>query len=175
MKKLILIAAILSSVLTAEAFAQKTKLASGKNVSIRILNDISSKTNKQTQQEAVAIVERDVMDASGEYVLISRGTPVQLSTTVVKAKGVGKPGAIKINCLSTTAVDGQHIALLGGLSIQGNDKQGLALGLGLGLGLTILFPVGFACLAIPGENVEIPSNTIIQNVIVNDTYQIATE
>ncbi len=176
MKRLFLIVAIiLLSAANTESVAQKVKLNNGKSVSIRITNDVYSKANKKTKQNAMAIVDRDVTDISGDKVLIRRGTPVQLSTTVVRAKGVGKAGAIKIDCMSTTAVDGQVVSLLGGLNLQGDDRKGAALGCGLGLGLTILFPVGFFFLCIQGENVEVPANTIIQNVVVNDNYMIATE
>lgn len=176
MKRLILTAAIvLLSAAGVETFAQKVKLNSGKPVSVRITNDIYSKAGNKIRQEAMAIVDRDVTDISGEKVLIRRGTPVQLSTKVVKAKGVGKAGAIKIDCISTTAVDGQPVSLLGGLNLQGDDRKGVALGCGLGLGLTILCPVGFFFLCIQGENVEVPANTMIQNVVVNDNYMVAAE
>ena len=166
---------ILLSAASIETFAQKVKLNSGKTVNVRITNDIRSKTDKRTKQDAIAIVDRDVTDISGEKVFIRRGTPVQLSTTVVKAKGIGKAGSIKIDCISTTSVDGQVISLLGGMNVQGDDRKGAALGCGLGLGLTILCPVGLFFLCIQGENVEVPANTMIQNVGVNDNYMIAAE
>ena len=161
--------------ISAESYAQKVKLNNGKAVSIRITNDVSSKTNKRTIQEPMAIVDRDVMDASGDIVLISRGTPVQLSSTIVKSKGMGKPGSIKIDCISTTAVDGTPISLFGGMNLQGDSRKGAALGCGLGLGLTVLCPFGFFFFCMHGENVEIPANTMIQNVVVNDNYMIRTE
>ena len=173
MKRLLLLAAAALTLAAHDAMAQKIKLNSGKPVSLRITNDISSKL--KINQEAMVIVDRDVTDASGEKVLIRRGTPVQVATTVRRARGVGKPGAIKIDCISTTAVDGQAVYLMGGLNEQGDDRKGVALGCGLGLGLTVLFPVGFFLLCIPGENVDIPANTIIQNVVVNDNYMIAAE
>ena len=175
MKKLFIIAAILFSSITTAAYAQKTKLVNGKAISIRITNEVSSKIKQNGSQDIYAIVDRDVVDNTGETVLIRRGTPVQLASSIVKAKGVGKPGSIKIDCISTTSVDGQYISLQGGLNIQGEDRKGAALGCGLGLGLTVLFPVGFAFLAIQGENVTIPTNTLIQNVVVNDTYMIQAE
>ena len=175
MKKLFLIAAIVLTAISVESYAQKVKLNNGKSISIRLTNDINSKTNKKTRQEPMAIVDRDVTDASGDIVLIRRGTPVQMSSTVVKAKGMGKPGSIKIDCISTTAVDGTPISLFGGMNLQGDDKRGAALGCGLGLGLTVLFPVGFFFFCMHGENVEIPANTMIQNVVVNDNYMINAE
>ena len=163
------------TVISADSYAQKVKLNNGKSVSIRITNDVSSKTNKRTIQEPMAIVDRDVTDASGDVVLIRRGTPVQLSSAIAKSKGMGKPGSIKINCVSTTAVDGTPISLFGGMNLQGDNRKGAALGCGLGLGLTVLFPVGFFFFCLQGENVEIPANTMIQNVVVNDNYMISAE
>ena len=131
---------------------------------------------EQAQSKTVtAIVERDVRDTNGETVLIRRGTPVEMSIVAKKAKGVGKGGMIDLTCISTTAVDGQSVVLLGGLNVQGDDNKGAALGCGLGLGLTFLFPFGFFFLCLKGENVEVPANTLIQNVVVNDNYIIKAE
>lgn len=171
MKKIICILASVC-VCAFAAEAQSVRINNGQSISIRTTTSISS---KQKNPNVTAIVERDVRDITGEKVLIRRGTPVQLAVTTQKAKGVGKEGFINISLLSTTAVDGQIISLLGGMNCEGNNRKGEALGCGLGLGLTVLCPVGLFFLCIKGEDVEIPANTIIQNVVINDNYFIRAE
>ena len=173
MKRLFFAALSALLLLAPNAYAQKIKLNSGTAVSVRIVDDLSSK--QKHNQAARAIVDRDVTDITGEKVIIRRGTPVQVGTAVRRAKGVGKPGSIKIDCISTLTVDGQTVPLMGGLSVQGDDRMGVALGCGLGLGLTILCPVGLFLLCIKGENVEIPANTVIYNVVVNNNCMVAAE
>ena len=118
-----------------------------------------------------AIVENDVKSKDGR-VLIKRGTPVQLQIDRQKARGVGKPGSVTVKCVSTNAVDGQSILLEGSVSGEGNDKKGLSSGLGVGLGLTFLPVVGFAFLAIKGEQAVIENNTIIPTVFVMNDYSV---
>ncbi len=169
MKKII---CILTIICTFTAEAQPIKINNGQSISIRTTKSVSSRTKNP---DVTAIVERDVKDISGEKILIRRGTPIELTVKTQKAKGVGKAGSIDISFLSTTAVDGQKISLLGGINSEGKNREGAALGCGLGLGLTILCPVGFFFLCIKGENVEIPAHTIIQNVTINDNYLIRIE
>lgn len=61
------------------------------------------------------------------------------------------------------------------MNLQGDSNKGAALGCGLGLGLTLLPGVGFFFFCIQGENVEVPENTILQNIVVNDNYTIKAE
>ena len=162
------------SILSMEMYAQNFKLESGKPVIVRTTKSVMSKNNNNNAG-VTAIIERDVRDVTGEKVLIMRGTPVQIAANVTRAKGMGKAGAIDLACLSTTAVDGQTISLLGGLNLQGDSNKGAALGCGLGLGLTLLPGVGFFFFCIQGENVEVPADTILQNIVVNDNYTIKVE
>ncbi len=171
MKKIIFLVMI-ATLVSMEAIAQQSKLNSGQTVIVRTTTAVASKAKSTS---ITAIVDRDVRDASGEKVLIRRGTPVEMSIVAKKARGVGKGGMIDLTCISTTAVDGQNVALLGGLNVQGDDNKGAALGCGLGLGLTFLFPEGLFFLCLKGENVEVPANTLIQNVVVNDNYMIRAE
>lgn len=155
------------------AAAQTVKVTNGQPVNIRITTGVSSKSERISNISA--IIENNVYDSSHERVVVKRGTPVNLSSQIVKAKGLGKPGSIRIDCLSTTAVDGQTINLIGGINVEGDDNKGVAIGCGVGLGVTILCPIGFLFFLIKGENVEVPANTIIQNVVINDTYKIAVK
>lgn len=112
------------------------------------------------------------MNGNGD-VLIRRGTPIELDAQVVRAKGVGKPGSVFLRCLTTQAVDGQVINLQGSYEKTGESRKGTALGVGLGVGLTVCWPVLF-CLCIKGEQVVVPENTMIHNVVVNGNYSIHT-
>lgn len=163
-KKLAIIMAL--SVLNLSVFAS-TPLSRGTTLSVRITSQISSKS-KGTH---TAFVENDVKSKDGA-VLIKRGTPVELQIEKKKAKGCGRAGYVQVKCISTSAVDGQNIILEGSTDAEGDDKKGLAIGLGVGLGLTFLPFVGFAFLAIKGNQAVIPSNTLIPNVFVMNDYEI---
>lgn len=144
-----------------------TPLTRGTSLAVRITSPISSKQ----QGSPSAIVEYDVKSEDGK-VLIKRGTLVELQVDRKKAKGCGKAGYVAVNCLSTTTVDGQVVSLNGSTSDEGDDKTGLAVGLGVGLGLTFLPIVGFAFLAIKGEQASIQPNTIISNVFITNDYTV---
>lgn len=144
-------------------------LERGTVLTVRITSPISSKSDGNAPS---ALVENDVKDKNG-VVLIKRGTPVQLQVERKKAKGVGKGGYVIAKCVSTTAVDGQTITLEGSVDSEGDNKKGLAIGLGVGLGLTLLPFVGFAFLAIKGEQATIANNTLIPSVFVMNDYNVA--
>lgn len=95
------------------------------------------------------------------------------SSTVKKAKGVGKAAEVKLQCISTQAIDGQEISLQGSFISEGENRKGVALGLGIGLGL-FFWPAIF-CLCIKGEKVNLSSDIMISNVVVNDDYIISTQ
>lgn len=145
-------------------------LRRGTVLSVRI---VSSITSKNGGVDPSAIVENDVYGKNGELV-IRRGTPVVLQVDKKKAKGCGKPGYVNVKCVSTSAVDGQSITLEGAVSDEGDSKKGLALGLGFGLGLTFLPFVGFAFLAIRGEQGSIADNTVMPSVFVMNDYTVKT-
>lgn len=162
---------ILTLLIAGTVSAQNINLRSGEPLRIRLLSSISSDKNLQTTP--TAIVDSNVTDSEGN-ILISRGTNVELNLDTQHRKGLGKAGFIKLNCIKTTAVDGQTIFLMGGVAASGQDREGLAIGLGVGGGI-VVFPFGFFCLCIKGEDAYIPSNTIISNVVVDDNYSINVE
>lgn len=164
MKNILLTVAAL--LIVGVAWAESPNIINGDPVSVRIVNAMNSKT----QSMPSAIVDANITDAEGN-ILIKRGTPVQLSVEAQRARGVGKAGYLIIRCLSTTAVDGQTIFLAGGLSAYGNEREELAIGLGVGAGI-VVFPFGLFCLCIKGEEAHIPSNTILTNVVIDDSYTI---
>lgn len=168
MRKLFLALAALLCVSVVSA--QDVKLMSGQNIPVRLMSEINSK--HRNQATPYAIVDANIMDSKGENIVINRGTPVVMDIEIQRAKGVGKAGYVKINCLSTTSVDGQRINLLGSSFAQGDSRKGLAIGLGVSLGV-VVFPPLLALLCIKGENVVIPANTVLGNIVVNENYTIS--
>ena len=161
------IAIILAAMMINLSVFVSKPLDRGTTLSVRITSQITSKS----KGTPTAIVENDVKNRQGDL-LIKRGTPVLLQVDREKAKGCGKGGYLNIRCISTTAVDGQTVTLDGSLNDEGSDKKGLAIGLGVGLGLTFLPFVGFAFLALKGEQAKIEANTIVPNVYVTNDYNI---
>ena len=167
-KKIIACAmAVLMFNLTTFAAAPLTR---GTSFSVRFSSSVTS--NPKAETTPSAFVDHDVKNANGTIV-IKKGTPVELVVNKTKAKGCGKPGTLEIQCVSTTAVDGQRISLNGDIAKEGTNQKGLSIGLGVGLGVTFLPFVGFAFLAIKGHDAKIESNTIIPNVFVMNDYTIA--
>ena len=150
------------------ASAQDYNLISGHNIPVRLTTAVDS--GNRIHSTPAAIVDANIADTNGN-ILIRRGTPVVLGTETLSNRGLGKPGSIKIDCLTTTSVDGQTIYLQGGISAVGNDREGLAIGLGIGAGI-VVFPFGLFCLCIKGEDAYIPSNTMMTNIVVDDNYLI---
>lgn len=151
-------------------FAQN--LRNGQAVFVRLTNEI--KTKNKLQSDVTAIVDKDVVDPLTNKILISRGTTVEMSAIIKRAKGVGKPAELKLQCLSTQAIDGQRIMLQGSYAEKGDNRKGLALGLGIGLPILFVWPAIF-CLCIKGGHIEIPSDMTIDNVVVNDNYVVVTQ
>lgn len=162
---LTLIVALLS---IGAASAQNYNIISGQQVPVRLTSAVDS--DDRLQSTPTAIVDANITDAEG-HILIRRGTPITLSVETHRHRGIGKPGSIMMDCVTTTAVDGQVIYLQGGISAEGRDREGLAIGLGVGVGI-VAFPVGLFCLCIKGEDAYIPSNTMMTNVVIDDNYTI---
>ena len=143
-----------------------TPLTRGTMLNVKIGSTIDSK-HKST---SAAYVDTDVRNAQG-CVVIKRGTPVEIAVTRKKARGCGRAGEIMVRCLSTTAIDGQTIMLLGEMSEEGQQRKGLAIGLGVGLGL-FFWPL-ISLLAIKGKQAVVEADTTIPNVMVTNDYLIA--
>lgn len=169
MKKLCLIVAL--AMMAVGVNAQTFTLANGKSIPIRLTSTIHSDSKSKIPVQPTAIVDADIKDDSGQQILIRRGAPVEVAANIQRSKGVGKGAYVQLNFLTTTAVDGQVIRLLGKMEQEGKNRKGTALGVGLGVGLTFCWPALF-CLCINGDAVTIPENTLINNVVVNDIYQI---
>ena len=150
----------------------KSSLYNGKPIPVRLTAAVESKNRFSITP--TAIVDADILDNENNRILIRRGTPVIMDVQTQRAKGVGKPGYVKIDCLTTTAVDGQLIRLTGSHALEGKSRKGTALGVGLGVGIPFFWPCMF-CLCIKGENVAVPANTVFNNIVVNDRYLIEGE
>lgn len=163
MQKLLIIATALAT-LNLSVFAA-TPLRRGTTVNIRTSENIELKNGKN----ATGYVDMDVKNGDG-LVVIRQGTPVVLEVKGKKARGCGRAGRVEALCVSTTAVDGQMVSLMGSTSDEGKNKKGLAIGLGVGLGW-FAWPL-LSLLAIKGGQGVIEKGTLIQNVMVANDYQI---
>lgn len=163
MQKLLIIATALAT-LNLSIFAA-TPLRRGTTVNIRTSENIELKNGKN----ATGYVDMDVKNSDG-IVVIRQGTPVVLEVKGAKARGCGRAGRVEALCVSTTATDGQMVALTGSTSAEGKNKKGLAIGLGVGLGW-FAWPL-LSLLAIKGGQGVIEKGTLIQNVMVANDYQI---
>ena len=160
MQKLLIIATALAT-LNLSVFAA-TSLRRGTTVNIRTSENIEWKN-------ATGYVDMDVKNSDG-IVVIRQDTPVMLEVKGAKARGCGRAGRVEALCVSTTATDGQMVALTGSTSAEGKNKKGLAIGLGVGLGW-FAWPL-LSLLAIKGGQGVIEKGTLIQNVMVANDYQI---
>lgn len=142
-------------------------LKSGNQIIVTSMTDINSEINTQPN----FIIASDIKDPNGN-ILIAQGTEVITETTLIKRKGVGKPGEIQIKFISTKSVDGQTILLNGTKNEIGVSNKGKALGVGLGVGLgTFLLPM-LAFIAKKGEPAILKSGTIFSNITTIGEYQI---
>lgn len=159
-----IIALLLIGSLFTDSFA--VPLRRGTSVIVRLSTTANSNRNTPIRAEVASDVT-----VAGEAVIL-RGTPVELSVNKRKSKCVGTPGYLQIGCISTTAADGQTIALAGEIEMEGVNRQGTAIGLGVGLGLTFLPVGGFLFLCLKGQKAELPAGSTILGVTVMDNYDI---
>ncbi len=174
MKRFLIVIVAMVCAMTATAQQNTYLLESGRNIPIRLTSDLTSNTREIASITPSAIVDANIYAADGTTILIARGTPVDLDITIEKARGVGRPGILKVEPVSIRAVDGQTIYLMGGTIFEGEQRKGLAIGLGVGLGILVCPPCLF-CLCIKGEQAEVPANTMLRNIVVNSTYHIAAK
>lgn len=147
-------------------------LKSGTYVSIRILEELSTKKGaKNTQTSVQAIVDNDIWDKKGNL-FIERGTPVVVDVESTKPKGMGKEGIITLKPKYTTAIDGQKIQLQGSKTIAGENQRTEAIVFGCCFGLCILPIIGFAFFACPGEDAYVPTDFILTNIVVDGNYSV---
>ena len=125
------------------------------NVGIKITQKIRKDTKKAELESAVvgSVVMKDGKE------VIAAGTPVVLSIQSEKHRGLGKPGTINVQPVSTTDINGQIVVLNGPQkSDVGKDRHGAAVACGVIFGI-ITFPVGLLFLCIKGGKASIPAGT----------------
>lgn len=107
MKKIILVGLILCYSLIGGA-NDKVCLKEGTRISVKITNEMSSQhyTNPNT------IIASDVYDVDGDFILIKKGTLVEVQTKIQRASTFGDEGSIVFLPISTTAVDGREIVFM---------------------------------------------------------------
>ena len=151
-------------------------LESGTYVPIRIMETVSSKikSKKTAVVQPSAIVDSNIYTKDGKL-LIKRGTPVMVNAVCMKAKSMGKGGEITITPQSTTAIDGQTITLQGSKTLYGDDCRSEVVTIGCLLGLFVLPIIGFLGFLGTGDNVEVPSDYVLTNSVVNSDYYINME
>lgn len=150
----------------------QTLLESGTYIPIRITENVSSNVNKKnSNKQPSAIVDSNIYSNDGKL-LIKRGTPVIVNAVCKKAKGMGKEGEITLTPQSTKAIDGTEIILQGSKTFYGDNHRTDVIVCGCCFGLCILPIIGFAFFAMTGDNVEVPSDYILTNSVVNSDYYI---
>ena len=84
---------------------EKICLQEGTRISVKITTEMSS----QHYTNPTTIVASDVYDQDGEYIIIKKGTPVEIQTKIIKATLFGDEGTIELTPISTLAIDGREI------------------------------------------------------------------
>lgn len=167
MKRVLFSSFMLLLPLLASAQFERPNITRGTIINVRIPSELSSAANAQNNVSGV--VNEDLFGYDGS-VLIKGGAPVVLQITKKARRGVGRPGAVIIVPVSVLALDNKTILFSNsGPVYEGRSKRGAALGAGISCGL-LVFPPLFALLAIKGEDIKVPANTIIQASVANDYY-----
>lgn len=130
------------------------------NVSVPIVIQQEISSSDVINGSFPALVVANDVNYQGQ-VLISKGTLVNAQVTITPRKGIGKPGMIDIQVVSTLDVNGNLVALSGcNVHREGKSKQAESIGLAVGLGCCVALPF-FFFLCMKGEDVTIPAGTMI--------------
>lgn len=98
---LLIVAVIYSLSISAQ---DKVCLFEGTRISVVTTNEISSQRYKNPN----TVIAADVYDQDGEYILIKKGTTVEVQTQIQRASTYDE-GLIVLLPISTTAIDGRQI------------------------------------------------------------------
>ncbi|GJG86085.1 hypothetical protein tb265_12660 [Gemmatimonadetes bacterium T265] len=111
--------------------------------------DLSSKNAASGQRVGMKVDENVLV---GGQLVITKGTPVRAEVNEAKGSGMfGRAGKLTLRVLSTTAVDGQKVALTGSPQAAGKGRGATVAAVSL-----LVSPVG---VFIHGKNAEIASGT----------------
>jgi len=148
-------------------------IPAGTLLSIRFLNNLSSKENVSGETFNYQVVENIFIDNRLAISMNSEGTGE--ITSAKKATILARPGKLELNFKPITALDGTPIDLIMGEKAEEENKRlYIAVGAGI-LGLIILSnPIGLAVGAlIPGKDVKIDEGTEMFLEVKDDTTVIA--
>ena len=152
---------------------EEVVIPAGTLVSIRFLNNLSSKENVSGETFNYQVGENIFIDNRLAISMNSEGTGE--ITSAKKATILARPGKLELNFKPITALDGTPIDLIMGEKAEEENKRlYIAVGAGI-LGLIILSnPIGLAVGAlIPGKNVKIEEGTEMFLQVKEDTTIIA--
>ncbi len=136
-------------------FSQKEILVpKGTNVFVKT-TDIISSTSK-TKQISGFITNDVVVDGQ---VVIKAETPVIFDVKTRKRGGVGRPGKVELESVSTTMVDGRIMKVDGSAKEKGISKRGKSIGLTVGM-FFLIPPFNFLFLLKKGEECQMNPITI---------------
>ena len=152
---------------------EEVVIPAGTLVSIRFLNNLSSKENVSGETFNYQVGENIFIDNRLAISMNSEGTGE--ITSAKKATILARPGKLELNFKPITALDGTPIDLIMGEKAEEENKRlYIAVGAGI-LGLIILSnPIGLVFGAlVPGKNVKIEEGTEMFLQVKDDTTVIA--
>lgn len=167
MRSVLIFSFVLS--LSSIAFGQNSELSSGTIIQVMIETRVSSEEGDSVQ----AYVFSDIKDDEGN-ILIAAQTPVVVEVTRNELRRVGRPGSVELRVKSTTATDGQIIKLHGVNYVEGEDRNSTVLLASLIPTAVGFWPMIFYLLKKGGE-AEIPTETLMPEVLVAGNYEIGME
>lgn len=118
-------------------------------------NDVISSTSKTKQ--ITGFVTTDVV--VNREVVIKAETPVVIEVSCRKRGGIGRPGRVSYDGVSTTTVDGHILKLNGSAMQKGVSKRGKSIGLTIGM-FFLIPPFNFLFLCKKGEECDMQPITI---------------
>jgi hypothetical protein len=152
---------------------EEVVIPAGTLVSIRFLNNLSSKENVSGETFNYQVGENIFVD--NRLVISANSAGAGEITTAKKARILAQPGKLELNFKPITALDGTPIDLIMGEKAEEENKRlYLAVGAGI-LGLIILSnPIGLAVgVLIPGKDVKIDEGTEMFLQVKEDTVVLA--
>jgi hypothetical protein len=154
---------------------RRVRVSNGIKVYGVLDQQVSSKRGKSLVGEDVAAhIWRDVI-ADGQ-VLIAAGAPIVARVGYIKsAKVAGVKGKVRIDALSTTAVDGAEVQLVGGYDHSGKSRTGGAAAAAALVAWPLIFIKGKQAVLNPGTVFDAttakPLNIVVQNPRAAQTEQ----
>ncbi len=113
------------------SIAEQIKLEEGTPVRLRVVENVSSSSNRQGDTVSLIVAE-DILGNDNKSILIKAGTTAYATITQSEERGrLGKKGQVSLSLESTKATDGTRVWLRGNNSSDGKDKVGSTVALSL--------------------------------------------